>query len=95
MMLEHVKDACVAAVRVPAVKVTVNTLDARVAVAAPLAMPVNPPTAMVLPVTCANPVSVTTTLLKPVTADGVNVTVAVPVAPAIAFDKVTTKLGVI
>jgi len=56
---------------------------------------VNPPTAMVLPVTCANPVSVTTTLLKPVTADGVNVTVAVPVAPAIAFDKVTTKLGVI
>ncbi len=95
MMLVTEKDACVPAVRVPAEKVTVNTPPVRVgaAVAAPLAMPVISPTAMVA--VEVKPVSVTTTLLKPVTADGVNVMVAFPVDPAIAFAKVTAKLGVI
>jgi len=78
MMLEHVNIAGVPAVRVPAVKVTVNTLDVRVAVAAGLLpMPLTAATAMVA--VEVNPVSVTTTLLKPVTATGVNVMVMVPV----------------
>jgi len=78
MMLVHEKDAGVPAVRVPAVKVTVNTLDVRVAVAAGLLpMPLTAATAMVA--VEVNPVSVTTTLLKPVTATGVNVMVMVPV----------------
>jgi len=90
MMLEHVNIAGVPAVRVPAVKVTVNTLDVRVAVAAGLLpMPLTAATAMVA--VEVNPVSVTTTLLKPVTATGVNVMVNFPVFVAAADANDTAK----
>jgi len=102
MMLVHVNDAWVPAVRVPAEKVTVNTPPVRVgaAVAAPLAMPVISPTTMAA--VDVNPVSVTTTLLKLATVVGVNVMVTLPVfvaadagaAPAKVTPK-APKLGVI
>jgi hypothetical protein len=86
MTLVTVKDVTVPAVRVPAVKVTDNTvnvfalLGVRVGVAAAaLGMLVKPPATMAV-VDVNSPLSVTTTLLKPVTVVGVNWTVTVPLA---------------
>jgi len=77
-MLVHVKDAAVPAVSPPAVKLTVKTPPLRVAVAAGApVMPLKPPTTIVA--VDVKPVSVTTTLAKPVTVVGVRVKVAVPV----------------
>jgi hypothetical protein len=78
MMLVTVKDAGERAVRVPAEKVTVNTPPARVGaeVTAPLVMPEKSPTTMAA--VDVNPVSVTVTLLNPVTVVGVNAMVTFP-----------------
>jgi len=98
IMFERVNDAACPTVRVPAVNVTVRTLDIKVAVAAGVpVMPVKPETAIV--VVDVNPVRVTTTLLKFATLVGVKVTVTgAGVVPATAFTIVTPKepkLGVI
>jgi len=98
MMLLRLNDAGVPAVRVPAVNVTVRTLDIKVACATGLLeMPLKPETVMA--VVDVNPVRVTTTLLKLATLVGVKVTVtAAGVVPATALANVTpkeSKLGVI
>ena len=91
MMLLHVKDACVPAVRVPAVKVTVNRSDARVAVAAGmLVTPTKSPTTIVA--VDVNPVSVTTTLLKVTTEVGVNVMVTFPLFVAADAEAAAAKV---
>ena len=97
MMFVRVNNAAVPAVSAPAVNVTVNTLDVKVAVAAGVpVMPMKPATAIVA--VEVNPVRVTTTLLKLATLVGVKVTVtAAGVVPATAVANVTpneSKLGV-
>jgi len=89
--LLRLNDAGVPAVRVPAVNVTVRTLDIKVACATGLLeMPLKPETVMA--VVDLNPVRVTTTLLKLATLVGVKVTVtAAGVVPAIALANVTPK----
>jgi len=91
MMLLRLNDAGVPAVRVPALNVTVRTLDIKVACATGLLeMPLKPETVMA--VVDVNPVRVTTTLLKLATLVGVKVTVtAAGVVPATALANVTPK----
>jgi len=79
-MFETTNDAGVPAVSVPAVKVTVNTLDATAAVAAGVPpMPLKPETMLLDEAAAANPVIVTTSLLNEATFVGLMVTVMKPV----------------
>jgi len=89
--LLRLNDAGVPAVRVPALNVTVRTLDVKVACATGLLkMPLKPETAIVA--VDVNPVRVTTTLLKLATLVGVKVTVtAAGVVLANALANVTPK----
>jgi len=79
-MFETTNDAAAPAVSVPAVKVTVNTLDATAAVAAGVPpMPLKPETMLLDEAAAANPVIVTTSLLNEATFVGLMVTVMKPV----------------